>query len=302
MQIRSAFLAAVASTLLTTSAFGQACYAENPGNAFNNAISMGGPNLLLGVKFTPSITSTVTRIEVFTGEGTGTNSVELWSHDAVNNQPLTQLGAGSWSMSSTNSWQGANLTTSVSITNGTTYWMVWGCVNGSQASVDVAMTSLGQPYRGSFNAGTSWSGPFQFNDRHWKFQLFCGNPCLGSFTRYGAACPGTNNRTPIHFGTGCPTWRGSITWEVGNGLPGASGVLGIGVGTTAFTLYPGCVAMILPLVTTIPIVLNGSGALSLPIGIPPGVGTFNVYTKAFLLDVGAPFGVSGSNDLQTNIQ
>jgi len=119
----------------------------------------------------------VSAAEVFTGEGTGTNSVAIWTHVAATNAPGVLLASGSWAMSSTNSWQGAALSTPVPLSAGTTYWFVWGCVNGSQASIDLpSTTAITQPYRGSTNAGASWTGPFQSATRPWKFRVTCGTP------------------------------------------------------------------------------------------------------------------------------
>ena len=86
----------VASPLLGQSV----CHAENDGNNYNDLVSMGGPNLILGVQFTVPSSFSVTRMEVFTGEGAGTNGLSIWSHNAGMNTPLAQLsGTASWNMS-----------------------------------------------------------------------------------------------------------------------------------------------------------------------------------------------------------
>jgi len=195
------FLALVPASALAQSP----CHVENDGNNFNDLVSMGGPNLLLGVKFTTPNCFTASALQVFTGEASGTNSLAIWTHNSALDQPGVQLSSGSWSMSSVNSWQGANLAAPVALDCGGTYWLVWGCINGSQCSVDVPGATLGQPYRGSFNGGQTWSGPFQFNDRHWKFRLI-GN-CSGGIAPYCAgdgslatACPCANNGVS---GRGC---------------------------------------------------------------------------------------------------
>ena len=149
------------------------CYAENGGDDFNDLVSMGGPSLLLAIKFAAPNDMTVTSMEVFTGEQMGTNTLGIWSHNAVLNRPEVVLSFGMWDMDSMNSWQGPPLPSCVSLSSGQIYWVVWGPQNFSQASVDLPMATLGQEYRGSFDGGMSWSGPFQSNDDHWKFRLYC---------------------------------------------------------------------------------------------------------------------------------
>ncbi len=162
----------LALDLLVSIGAAQACYAENGGNAFDPATSMGGPNLLLGIRFTAPSGITASGVEVFTGIGSGTNTIGIWSHNAGSNQPGTNLGTGSWSMTGAPNWQGATLPTPIALTAGATYWIVWGPQNGAQASVEpVTSTASIQPYRGSFNAGASWSGPFQ--SLAWKFRIIC---------------------------------------------------------------------------------------------------------------------------------
>jgi Domain of unknown function (DUF4082) len=206
--LRIACCTAALSLLVSSPLLAQTvCYAENDGNNYNDLVSMGGPNLILGVQFTVPSNLTVTRMEIFTGEGSGTNGLAIWSHNPATNTPLAQLsGTASWSMSNTDSWQGADLGTPYAITAGTTYWLGWACINGSQCSVDVPMATLGQFYSGSFDGGQSWSGPFQFNDRHWKFRLYgnCGGSgitsyCFGDGTAMACPCGSPNGAA----GHGC---------------------------------------------------------------------------------------------------
>lgn len=225
-----------ASALLAVSAFGQTpCYAENAGPSFLNKVSMGGPNLLLAVRFTPNVSVTVRRIEVFTGKRTGANSVAIWTHNATGNSPGTQISSGSWNMSSTNSWQGANLAAGVPIVASTTYWMVWGCQNGSQAPVEQKNT-LGQPYRGSFNGGTSWNGPFQFNNRHWKFSFFCKKK--GTFATQGTGCKGRNGNLPVLSYSGTPEIGNGMSIHVAAATPHRPAILFLGASKKAWGLIP----------------------------------------------------------------
>lgn len=174
MHTRDLAIGLALALLTTTMAVAQPCYAENDGPGFNDAVSMGGPNLLLAIRFTVPPGLTVVGAEVFTGERTGTNTLAIWSDDPMANAPSTSLTSGSWSMTATNSWQGTDLTPPLPLASGVVHWLVWGPQNGAQAAVDLASPSaIVQSYRGSFNAGATWNGPFSSADRPWKFRLFC---------------------------------------------------------------------------------------------------------------------------------
>jgi hypothetical protein len=177
------------------------CYAEYDGPIFADNVSMGGPNLLLAIRFVAPSSLTVAKIEIFTGEGTGTNSVGIWSHDGALNQPLASLGSGSWSMSNVNSWQGATMTSAIPLTGGTTYWLAWAPINGSQASVDTSIPGNGQSYMGSFSGGP-WSGPFS-NSNHWKFRLY--GSCVTPPTTYCTAKVNGLGCVPFMSFTGTPS-------------------------------------------------------------------------------------------------
>jgi hypothetical protein len=221
--IRRFAISAALLALFSTPVFAQSiCHAENDGNNFNDLVSMGGPNLLLGVKFTTPACFTASAAQVFTGEGTGINTLAIWTHNASLNQPGVQLSVGAWSMSSANSWQGASFTSPVALDCNGTYWLVWGCIGGSQASVDVPGTTLGQPYRGSFDGGQSWSGPFQFSDRQWKFRLI-GN-CSGGIAPY---CAGDGS-----LSTACPCNNTGATGRGCNNSFNTGGALLSAAGTT----------------------------------------------------------------------
>jgi hypothetical protein len=167
------------------------CYAENDGPNFGDGTSMGGP--WVAVRFSVPTGLTATRIEVFTGEVVANNTVGLWAHDALNNQPSTQLSSGSWNASATNSWQGGPLAAPVALAASTTYWLVWVPGGGAQASIDSSLPGLGQLYRASFDNGASWSGPFQDTLHHWKFRIF-----------------GSCSSTPLVFCTAGTTGNGCV--------------------------------------------------------------------------------------------
>lgn len=174
---------------------------DNP--TYNSAVSMGGPNLLVGIRLTAAASYTATRLEVFTGNQRGTNTLAIWSHDPNNNQPLAPLGQGSWTMSAIVGWQGANLATPVPLTAGQTFWLVWGPINGAQSST--AGTGAGaQPYRGSFDGGLSWNGPFQ--SQQWKLRIWTGT--AGHYEAFGSGCSGGSRTTPELGWDGVPNLLG----------------------------------------------------------------------------------------------
>ncbi|MHC4513437.1 MAG: hypothetical protein ACYTKC_07655 [Planctomycetota bacterium] len=185
------------------------CHAEFDGNVFQNNVSMGGPNFTNCIKSSTSKALVVFAVQVFTGEKTGTSTVGLWSHDAAKDEPKAELARGSWSMSATNSWQGANLSKPVILPQGTTFWVSWIPVNGSQATVQNTGKTLPgiQTYKWSRTNSAPWNGPFK--DHQWKFRLWCVP--LGSIT--GVTVIG--NGCSDGFGK-VGTWAANQTPSVGN--------------------------------------------------------------------------------------
>lgn len=147
---------------------GSECDGANTADTYSDGTSMGGPNLTLGMKYTPTTDIDLSRIEVFTGEGSGTNTVSVWTTNPTTGFPSAPLTSGSWSMSYTNGWQGADLATCVTLTAGTTYWLAWEPINGSQATWDTAGTYV--TYSGSFDGGGTWNGPYS---GFVKYKLYC---------------------------------------------------------------------------------------------------------------------------------
>lgn len=187
----------IALTLLVAAGHSPAqvhVWGQNEGGAFQNNRSMGGPNLLLGIQFTAPFSETISRLEIFTGERTGTNSLALYTHNGPMNQPGMSIAGGSWPMVTANSWQGVNLPLGgVPITMGTVYWPVWGPISSSQASWDDTPGATQSAYRGSFDGGMTWNGPFNGG---WKFRLFApraitltGTPAPGNTVNLGLLMP-----------------------------------------------------------------------------------------------------------------
>lgn len=131
------------------------CDGSNTGDTFNDGSSMGGPGLLLAMGFTPEGNLDVGRVEV----------VSIWTDSRG---PSVELASGSWEMSSTNGWQGADLDECTTLTAGTPYWVVWAPINGAQSTWDTSGTSVS--YMPSLDGGLTWGGPYSGN---LKFKLSC---------------------------------------------------------------------------------------------------------------------------------
>jgi hypothetical protein len=272
------------------------------GPLFADAVSMGGPNLLVAFKTTMPATVVATRVEIFTGEGSGSNTIAIWSHDPVNNQPLASLGTGTWTMGNTNTWQGAPLPAPVVLTTGQEVWLVWGPVNGSQASVQGTGAGA-QPQRGSFDGGLTWNGPFQSNQ--WKFRIWSGP--AGHYEIYGAGCQGTAG-TPRGGWSGMPMAGGSfdVTLErapantvaalilgdsntVWNGTPLPLSLASLGA--------PNC-SLLASLVVSLTTTVDSAGRAVMPIPLPanPALAGLQFFDQWFVLDLAAnPFGFTFSN-------
>lgn len=153
--------------------------ANHTTNDFNDSWLMGGP--IVGIAWVPAATETITRIEVFTGETTGPIALAIWSDDGGSpSRPLANLGdTGYFNISTTNGWQGKNLTSPVTVIGGAKYWIVFDPQGGEQAPIQ---NGTGQQYWGSYTGTISsvapgdWFGPFSSNDHAWKFRVYCLPP------------------------------------------------------------------------------------------------------------------------------
>lgn len=208
--------------------------AEFDGPAYNPAVSMGGPNLLLAIKLQATSSYTASRLEVFTGNGRGSNTLSIWSHDPANNKPLAQLGVGAWEMSRLVGWQGAVLGTPVPLVQGQDFWLVWGCINGSQCSL-VGDGPGAQPYRGSFDGGQSWNGPF--TSHQWKVRLYSGL-FPGSYQVFGTGCTGTTRTMPELGWDGQPLIGNSMNVNLGRAPASGFALLTIGLSDTVYNSTP----------------------------------------------------------------
>jgi hypothetical protein len=143
---------------------GTICAGANTGSTFSDGTSMGGRTV--GFRFATTTALSVCRLEVFTGEVAGRNTVYLYNNDSGTSAPGTLLGSASFTSVTANGWQGADLASEVDIAAGT-YWFVWTPAGGAQASWDTSGTTV--TYRGSDDLRT-WDGPYS---GYTKFAVYC---------------------------------------------------------------------------------------------------------------------------------
>lgn len=191
---------AFSAAIVSSSSFAHVpCFTQHAGDNYLDTAVMHG-HALLAVQFTVPRCFSATKIEVFSGEASGWNSVALWTDDSAHARPGVELSAGSWSMHPADSWQGAFLSMPVALDCNGTYWMVWGYSDGSQASLDFPESSPGQVFRVSVDGGQSWNGPWQSNDRQWKFRLL--GDCLSDAIGF---CKGDGTLAQV---CPCSNWMG----------------------------------------------------------------------------------------------
>ncbi|MGE0144297.1 MAG: hypothetical protein AB7I19_11590 [Planctomycetota bacterium] len=227
MRTTTATVSLLAALLLADSGAAQSsiCQAISDNPIYADNTSMGGPNLQVGFKVVASTVLVVSRLEIFTGEATGTNSIGIWSDDAANNRPLASLGSSSWSMSRINGWQGANFSTPIVILPGTTFWLVWAPINGAQSSIEVGSGGT-TVYRGSFDGGQTWNGPFQ--GPLWKYRIWCGGQ-PGQYETYGAGCAGTTRRVPVLGFADVPTLGQSTSLLLQSAVGATNAFVSVGI-------------------------------------------------------------------------
>jgi hypothetical protein len=142
----------------------------NTADTYDNPVFAGGG--LRAMRLDVTVPGVAHYLEVFSGELLGATSISLWSHDPINNEPNAALATGTWSLADNTQWQGAPLNARIPMAVGDTYWVVWQQVSGAQAPRDAVGAMV--PYRGSFDGGATWTGPF--NGRE-KFKVCGGGGC-----------------------------------------------------------------------------------------------------------------------------
>lgn len=270
---------------------------------YDNGVSMGGPNLLLAIKTQMPVTTIATRVEIWTGEQAGPNSIAIWSHDPAGNRPLAVLASGTWSMGRVNGWQGAYLTTPLPLNAGQDVWVVWGPINNAQSSVHGTGAGA-QPYRGSFNGGATWNGPYQ--SLQWKFRIWTGTP--GHYEVYGTGCPGVRGLPDLAW-FGMPMAGGSFQIQLDRAVPGNFALLSFGESDTnsggqqlPYSLAPFgaplCSVLASLLVTVLQATdpMTGQAVFTMTLPNNPSLVGFRFYNQWFCLDAAAnQLGLTVSN-------
>jgi hypothetical protein len=116
---------------------------------------------------------------------------------------------------------------------------------------------------------------------------------------YGRSCPGAQNQLPVLVQTNDVTGGGPVTWAVGNGAANAPVVFAFGLTRTSIPLFNGCTLLTAPLVT-VGATTSSLGRSSFTLTVPAGIRGV-VHVQSFLLDAGAPGGLSGTNGTSVTI-
>ena len=127
--------------------------------------------------------------------------------------------------------------------------------------------------------------------------------CKGTFTVYGAGCPGTGGVIPDLSGAGCPSPDRDFALAVAGGVPGAIGFLFVGAGSGSFAIKPGCDLQVLPLIVSpLLVALDGNGEQWFAARLPAGTPTFDLDLQEFFVDAGAAFGISATAPLALHFE
>lgn len=111
------------------------------------------------------------------------------------------------------------------------------------------------------------------------------------FSIYGQGCAGTGAVTPTLQGLGVPQPGNTINLRVQRGQAGALGTIVL-AGAPGNTPILGCTWLQSQILgNTDLFLLDGTGAHTYPIPMPPTLLPLDVYFQAFLLDAGAPNGL-----------
>lgn len=123
----------------------------------------------------------------------------------------------------------------------------------------------------------------------------------GEIRQYGAGSPGTGGTVPV-LGLDGPLRPGNLEAEMRLvwGLPGATGLLAVGLNEVAFVdvPVPGMTTYVDPIIAFLPIALDGNGVWTFPMGgLLVGAAGLTFTHQGVVIDPGAPIGFSVTNGL-----
>ena len=128
---------------------------------------------------------------------------------------------------------------------------------------------------------------------------FTAMPCAGGWFKYGSGLAGTGGLEPILYGAGYPEPGAALSLSVGQAAPSSTCALFIGFSAAAIPFRGGSL-LVSPPFQVIPLPLNAAGENTLPVALPnnPNLSGLSVYLQAFVVDSGAPFGISSTRGVQ----
>jgi hypothetical protein len=166
------------------------------------------------------------------------------------------------------------------------------CTQGANVAVTVPLTS--------FVAGFAPETPvFLVHGNNGNVRSACVTvECDGA---YGNGCAGLAGVPVLDALDDCPPAGGSLDLLLAGAAPSSLAVLGFGLVQTTVPLF-GCNLLIGAVQGTVVVVLDGSGAGSFSLPLPPGIAGFTFPTQAFVLDAGGPQGFSATNGLLVRVR
>ena len=167
----------------------------------------------------------------------------------------------------------------------------WFCTQGSMVSITLPSTA--------FVAGFGPGIPVYLVHGN-NPNVFSACVTVAYDGAYGAGCAGTFGAPVLDANNDSPPAGSNLDLTVGNGPPGSIAVLGFALGQTSFPVF-GCTLLIAPIVTTAGVPLDGAGAGTTTLPLPPGSGGFVFTTQAFVLDLAGPQGFSATAGLSIRV-
>jgi len=117
---------------------------------------------------------------------------------------------------------------------------------------------------------------------------------------YGTGCAGTHGVPVLATPNACPPAGSNLDLAASNGPHGSLAVFGFGFGQASVPLF-GCNLLVASLQSTLFVLLDGAGATSLTMPLPPGVTGVMFHAQLFAIDAGGPQGFSATNGVEVHV-